>query len=1026
MKILALRGKNLASIAQEFEIDFRQEPLVSAGIFAITGNTGSGKSTLLDAICLALYDNTPRTRRAESNVSIYDVEDKTISSNDPRNILRKGASEAFAEVDFKAVDNKIYRATWTVSRARKKSSGTLKASEMMLKNLSENALFTGRKTDIKTKIEQLVGLNFDQFTRAVLLAQGDFAAFLKAQQKEKAELLEKLTGTQIYALISAKIYEKNSIAKQKVAHVQTQIDNISLPSKEEIEALKEKKLNLRTQVNELDQKLQETHKQVWWLNEKEKLERGKIEAETELITSKKEYEENQPYFEFLEQVALTQEVREKYIKLKETEKNSEEINEKIPQKEQKKGAIETQIQQVKLHINGYLSEIEKAEQTMQILAPIIEKSIQIDTEISNIQQTLHLQKQEEADLRHRINSLLLQKQQTQSAQIALVNQREKLQQWFTKREYLQNIIPLIPHLASISSEYHELTSKISSFSSANIEKRELIKRLETEIEAVNNELHRLEETISTEVMTLRAQLQDGCPCPVCGSTKHTLQVENNAIPTKNHQEINLLKKQAHQQLSFLQAKLTKLKEDIASTEGTMKAWTPRVEQILFEIKKQLGFIPDVEKRINENTLGEQLKQVEAVWIQKTTQLNNYQKEIEEAQNSMIKIETQIETLEKTSKQQNKNIKDTEQKLQEKREIRLETRYKGEDPQILKKNLLIQLQVSQAKLKDCQVLRETNEKQFAQLHGEILQLRNNLNSLNEQYKQLSNDIVTWLSIHPNIDSKLLDKIIKTDSHELSLIQKRVQTIDKKLLTSQALLLERETRLREHISQTQYQTNWSLEQLHLSLEQETQRKESLLQEINSITIHENEYSKLLKHLQELQQNHQQLLNEATQWSKLNELLGSAKGDKFKEIAQAYTLDTLLLYANKHLSKLSTRYILQRIPDTLALQVVDTDMLNEIRSIHTLSGGESFLLSLALALALSSLSSNKMHIESLFIDEGFGALDNDVLNIAMDALESLQIQGKKIGVISHVGEMVERISTKIHLQKQANGQSIVKIIH
>ena len=163
----------------------------------------------------------------------------------------------------------------------------------------------------------------------------------------------------------------------------------------------------------------------------------------------------------------------------------------------------------------------------------------------------------------------------------------------------------------------------------------------------------------------------------------------------------------------------------------------------------------------------------------------------------------------------------------------------------------------------------------------------------------------------------------------------------------------------------------------------------------------------------------------WKKLNVLLGSADGGKFKAIAQGYTLDILLVYANKHLEELSKRYKLQRIPDTLALQVVDNDMLGEIRTVHSLSGGESFLISLSLALGLSSLSSNRMKIESLFIDEGFGSLDIDTLSIAMDALENLQTQGRKIGVISHVAEMTERITTRVQVIKSANGRSKINVV-
>ena len=165
-------------------------------------------------------------------------------------------------------------------------------------------------------------------------------------------------------------------------------------------------------------------------------------------------------------------------------------------------------------------------------------------------------------------------------------------------------------------------------------------------------------------------------------------------------------------------------------------------------------------------------------------------------------------------------------------------------------------------------------------------------------------------------------------------------------------------------------------------------------------------------------------AENWKKLNLLLGSASGNKFKEMAQGYTLETLLAYASKQLAELAPRYRLQRIPDTLALQVIDVDMLNEVRTVHSLSGGESFLVSLALALGLSSLSSNRMKVESLFIDEGFGSLDSETLRIAMDALGRLHTQGRKIGVISHVAEMTERISVRINVVRTSNGKSYIQI--
>jgi len=214
MKILVIRGKNLASLEGEFEVDFTTEPLKSAGIFAITGSTGSGKSTLLDTLCLALFDDIPRNNGTTESIKIIDVKDDTINQTDNRTILRRGTSDGYAEVDFVSLGGETFRSRWSVRRSRDKIDGSLQNTEFRLTNLSTNVEVQGRKTELLTKVAELIGLSFDQFTRAVLLAQGDFATFLKATQREKAELLEKLTGTDIYSRISSSIYDKSKSAEQ--------------------------------------------------------------------------------------------------------------------------------------------------------------------------------------------------------------------------------------------------------------------------------------------------------------------------------------------------------------------------------------------------------------------------------------------------------------------------------------------------------------------------------------------------------------------------------------------------------------------------------------------------------------------------------------------------------------------------------------------------------------------------------------------------------------------------------------------
>jgi exonuclease SbcC len=236
-------------------------------------------------------------------------------------------------------------------------------------------------------------------------------------------------------------------------------------------------------------------------------------------------------------------------------------------------------------------------------------------------------------------------------------------------------------------------------------------------------------------------------------------------------------------------------------------------------------------------------------------------------------------------------------------------------------------------------------------------------------------------------------------------------------------ERTNSLQQHekqrISERQpEELNEILEERKAVLEQAVKEFNEIEFKIQQDTVNKQKIGKLLKAIEA-----KALVVE--NWAKLNDIIGSADGKKFRQIAQEYTLDVLLSYANIHLEMLSKRYLLQRIPDTLGLQVLDQDMGNEIRTVFSLSGGESFLVSLALALGLASLSSSRMQVESLFIDEGFGSLDPTTLNVAMDALERLHNQGKKVGVISHVQEMTERIPVRINVSKQNSGRSKVEVM-
>ena len=297
------------------------------------------------------------------------------------------------------------------------------------------------------------------------------------------------------------------------------------------------------------------------------------------------------------------------------------------------------------------------------------------------------------------------------------------------------------------------------------------------------------------------------------------------------------------------------------------------------------------------------------------------------------------------------------------------------------------------------------------------------TVSEQLQQLQQQRATLLKGKPADEAEAVVRRKEKELNDaLESARKSVEQVQTNLSGIQGELKQLSRNILElSEQQKQIENPETLSEAIAACQSANQETEHRLSTVEACLLQQEQNKKKLKEIEAEWKEKQAV---AEQWGKLNKLIGSADGTKFKVIAQSYTLNLLLLHANKHLSYLSKRYKLQQVSGTLALQVIDCDMCDEVRTVYSLSGGESFLISLALALGLSSLSSNNLKVESLFIDEGFGSLDADSLRTAMEALEQLQMQGRKIGVISHVQEMSERISVQIQLHKSVNGKSEIVI--
>ena len=947
MKILAIRLKNLTSIEGTVEVDFTAEPLCSAGIFAISGPTGAGKSTLLDALCLALYDKAPRFAASVESVNLADVGDNRINQSDVRNLLRRGTSDGYAEVDFLGVDGHRYRSCWSVRRTRNKVSGSLQPQMMEVKELDTGKEFQGTKKELLAQLVELIGLTYEQFTRTVLLAQNDFATFLKSKGAAKAELLEKLTGTGVYSFISQEVFARNKAAQEEVALIHNKMSVIELiPEEEQLALQKEKEL--------LAEKRSEGIKLLAEQNAQLNVVRS-LKTQEELRTKKqKEEQGEQARLKTALDILASQE--EGLVRFK---AQWEAIQPDLKRARQ----LDVQIQSQQ---EGYI-------QSQQLLQAARKQVREQDKRKQMVEEQLHLSYQtlrrllnvagtEDSLLLEQVEETLRQEEGNLSAGIetnekrlerlnafgypSLADEQVKLQKELARQ---QNIRQLTEALKKAMSEIEHLEKEAADCS------KELSER-EVALKTVQRLYENARMAVGKDVKALRRQLEEGEACPVCGSTSHPYHREQEVVDTlfRNMEQEYNAATAVYQQVNN---RSIALQRDLAH----QKMIAGQVREQLSAFQKEsadTGNEEQIQQRLGELAkLILEYRNLYAEWQRGDEEIKKLRSHYEALRENVSRCRLAMQKVSAANEQsvllQNAAI--AEQKRFEVIEKALDT---------LRRERSGLLKGKSADEAEAAVARREGELNLAleKARKEVETAQNGLSGLQGELKQIASSI-----------------------EELQVRQKQIEFPEQ---LPEAIKKQQEENLN---------TERSLSIIEARLLQQAKNKAVVEQ--------------IAKELSEKQ-------SVADRWAKLNKLIGSADGAKFKVIAQSYTLNLLLLHANKHLSYLSKRYKLQQVPGTLALQVVDCDMCDEIRTVYSLSGGESFLISLALALGLSSLSSNNLKVESLFIDEGFGSLDAESLRTAMEALEQLQMQGRKIGVISHVQEMSERISVQVQVHKKVKG--------
>ena len=1134
MKLIKLSIHNLASI-EDAVIDFDNGPLAEDSRFLICGPTGSGKTTLLDALCLALYGTTPRlnSTRNESYVDPYDSfvlsgKREDIKIADPRMLMRRGSLNCWVELVFTDKDDHPLKSLWSCSRAHNKSTGSVKAAEWVLMEGNDDRLLSSKKTEVEHLITERIGMNFDQFCRTTMLAQGDFTKFLKSQDNEKSEILEKLTGTELFSTIGSRIYQRKVDKDQVLKQIKSRLEGVQLLTEEERNLCTETLKQLKDQIQVLNGEEKTLQDRITWMNQWRSytqevgLSRTLLQTLQEKVKLETYQTEEQRLADW-DRTATPREwaksLRVALQTLQQKEEEAKTLGRTYQQLCAGLLALEQQYAEAaarKQKILAYINKEKPFEETYRQIG-VIESLASQRKDVS-----LQLAHAEEAIAKHqleveRLQPLLAQDQQSvlqvkgqasakqQEYEAAdaklqafhypqLLNEKNTLEQernnWKDYRTLVEKVEQAQRLTKDKQSALQGLRSKLSE---EQLQSEALVKEENILLQQVNRQqqLYDKQKLACEDLMKeYRSQLHEGDVCPLCGQSITHLTTDEHFVSILRPVEELLAdmqqKRQMAQKASSDQQALCKAHE--LEAERLTQEWQLAKNQedaILIDIQQHPLFATHP---LKEGLLAEMDKQLELfvqqliVFDAKLKEVGKQQELVSALQKEKGLIEKQLQSADERAKLTEKELTNVQKLLVGQQSLQSSTQKTlQENSAQLSKYLRMErleqegeayinaLQKGASLYQKAHDTLDDVEKKILNFGTErshirsiqeaMLALRPEWKTLERHEAQLIDSLSTyWVKLQSRtaalqevsqtarhqqqeadqqldqyfqqedaVTPSILQDLMTLTTEDMEKLRKSHQTLRDEVLQAQTRVDTALKHLAEHEAQRpEMEENLTLE--HLS-QQETAKK-SELEAANQ------QWGKVQQSLEQDDANKKRFasicleLEQATQefdrWAHLSNLFGSAKGDKFRNIAQSYVLEQLLVNANQYLHLFTDRYEMECQPGSLTILLRDKEAGGVLRPTSTISGGESFLISLSLALGLSSLSRSTFSMDTLFIDEGFGTLDSSYLSTVVDALERLhQIGGKKIGIISHVDSLKERLTTQIQVSRVNSTLSKVEVV-
>lgn len=1127
MKLLKIEIHNIASI-KDAVIDFENGPLNDESQFLITGKTGSGKTTILDAICLALYDKTPRMKNAHK-AEYEDADGDKINDADTRTLMRKNTAEAWSQVTFIDKDGNKLIARWYAYRAHKKVTGKLQSVNHTLES-PDGTVISKNKSVTEREIEKRIGLSFDQFCRTSMLAQGEFTKFLRARDDEKSEILEKLTGLDIYTEIGKRIYAITTEKKNEVNRLKDQTSNIIRLSDNEI-AEKNGELESLAKIIAEQESLKKSFEQAkqWFesmVQLNQKLEQ--IAQEEQLLKEKCESESFRQAKGIVNDWDKTEEVRRHYTQMTdarngialteqndnnamqlfvnltgelislETDKNSldqrnSNISRAIAENEPKKPIYE-KVALIKEHFTAIKTNEELQVKLGKECTDLAESIAKAEGEIAS----LHTQ-YETAAKNEQAKQVEIDEKKSAAAQF----DQDKLAQ---RRCVLVAAYQVLAELKTNYTRYSDLCENIAAKEQKiatikadiataeedNAKAVENLKKTETTVKEAEARLEKIKESTGNYLNTIRATLQKDDTCPLCG--QRIIELTSNAqfeeIVTPLIQELDKAKADetaARDKANDCQITFKTKEKEFALTNTDLATIKAQADAIIAKLREFDAWTDyansespleqitkDIEKNETEQTeIAAKQKQLNDI----LTAVNKLQAEKDKITRSKTTISDKINAqkqaiaqaiAQRESKEQNisnarqavadnidkvtaifgneswmpvwqQNADEFASQIQHdadnyramvEEQTTIATRLASISQDVTNINGLVNdiaaMRPTWAKSTVSRNLQPNLATRFASLLADVKSISDSISRYKEQDKIATAEIHRCLGQLDNISIERVGELIGIGNNiaEYRAIINNANEAAIRINTNKTTLTNERQKLEDERPQTtEGETIESIiakiaEVSHIITESHT-KQGAISQQLKQDADNKAKFESILKEIEVATAEYES-------WEKLSNTFGSADGKKFRSIAQSFILHDMLLKANVYLRQFIPRYEMKGQPGSLAIAVIDHEMVDADRPISNLSGGESFLLSLSLALGLSSLSNQAMAMDTLFIDEGFGTLDSEYLNTVINALEQLHnIGGKKVGIISHVDSLKERITTQIQVNVINNSHSEINVV-